>query len=46
MSAPAKPVARESERGRELARDLTVALDDIEEAISARRAATSKERAA
>jgi hypothetical protein len=49
MSTPVKPLDPQSERGRELARELTVALDEIEEEIAARKSnesAGKRERAA
>lgn len=47
MNTPIKPLDPDSERGRQLAADLTVALDDVEAAIEERRRRkTTRERAA
>ena len=43
MNTTVTPLDPQSPRGRELTAELTVALDDVEEAIARRRAATQEE---
>lgn len=46
MTTPIKPLDPDSPRGRELAAELTAALDDIEQAIEERRRKQARDRAA
>jgi len=46
MTTPVKPLDPDSARGRELAAELTTALDDVESAIEERRRKKAHDRAA
>lgn len=42
MSTPVKPLGPTSDRGREVRADLTLALDDVEQAVAERRGAEKR----